>query len=574
MKEYAKKPENQSRALDGNAKASKQAPIDVILQRYKERNIQRYTSAEEEEPLQGKFDTAQRNEIEEELLQGSFESTLATEEESAQRKEKLNNTGLPNNLKTGIENLSGYSMDDVHVHYSSDKPAQLNALAYAQGTDIHIAPGQEKHLPHEVWHIVQQKQGLVQPTMQLQSVDINDNEGLEKDADVMGGKASRFIDSQSEAIVQGKQQEIENDNYITVSQRDLSDLIISSARSTKTIQQKDIRVSAHSLPFVQLEAKDPKIDTGEELNKVLDNLENIVIHANQLAEQQNESDDFSDIALQIKELRVIANGNDDTVKFEILRALKEEMNLAGDPLPLIDAEPIQRVGALSGILIGAGIAAGLGLAAYRAYTYLRDRQEDAIVNNFFATGNMPVGGIPAELTIGLAGQPPAVMAARLFQNINNFRFRYVGVGIPAQVAFTAHQGDCGTLVLMYQAVAAAFGIPTVNGNIPNPMLVNAMPIHGRSTQGNTEGETDWYFQNHHWVIGNGVPYDLLFMVSPPPAHIAYNAPRVHNGVNYSIFADGRVLIPPGQAALGYDIQGEGRVFQNVVAANAFIVAHP
>ncbi|MDO8991413.1 MAG: hypothetical protein Q7U83_00020 [Daejeonella sp.] len=28
-----------------------------------------------------------------------------------------NNTGLPDNLKSGIENLSGYSMDEVKVHY-------------------------------------------------------------------------------------------------------------------------------------------------------------------------------------------------------------------------------------------------------------------------------------------------------------------------------------------------------------------------------------------------------------------------------------------------------------------------
>lgn len=30
-----------------------------------------------------------------------------------------NRTGLPDNLKAGIENLSGYSMDDVRVHYGS-----------------------------------------------------------------------------------------------------------------------------------------------------------------------------------------------------------------------------------------------------------------------------------------------------------------------------------------------------------------------------------------------------------------------------------------------------------------------
>ena len=106
-----------------------------------------------------------------------------------------NRTGLPNNLKAGIENLSGYTMDDVRVHYNSDKPAQLHAHAYAQGTDIHIASGQEKHLPHEAWHVVQQKQGRVKPTMQMKAgVNVNDDAGLEKDADAMGAKAMSMQD--------------------------------------------------------------------------------------------------------------------------------------------------------------------------------------------------------------------------------------------------------------------------------------------------------------------------------------------------------------------------------------------
>ncbi|MFC4601164.1 DUF4157 domain-containing protein [Cohnella hongkongensis] len=74
-------------------------------------------------------------------------------------------SGLPDNLRSGIEKLSGYSMDDVKVHYNSDKPAQLNALAYAQGSDIHMASGQEQHLPHEAWHVVQQSEGRVEPHM-------------------------------------------------------------------------------------------------------------------------------------------------------------------------------------------------------------------------------------------------------------------------------------------------------------------------------------------------------------------------------------------------------------------------
>jgi len=102
---------------------------------------------------------------------------------------KVNKTGLPNNLKSGIENLSGQSMDDVKVHYNSAQPAQLNAHAYAQGTNIHVAPGQEKHLPHEAWHVVQQKHGRVKPTLQMRGINVNDNEDLEREADAMGSKA-------------------------------------------------------------------------------------------------------------------------------------------------------------------------------------------------------------------------------------------------------------------------------------------------------------------------------------------------------------------------------------------------
>ncbi len=117
----------------------------------------------------------------EELLQGKFEPIQKKESPESGRRE--NNSGLPDNLKSGIENLSGYAMDEVKVHYNSDKPSQLQAHAYAQGTDIHLASGQEKHLPHEAWHVVQQKQGRVQPTMQMKGeININDDIGLEKEA--------------------------------------------------------------------------------------------------------------------------------------------------------------------------------------------------------------------------------------------------------------------------------------------------------------------------------------------------------------------------------------------------------
>ena len=106
-----------------------------------------------------------------------------------------NSTGLPDKLKGGIESLSGFDMSDVRVHFNSPRPASLRALAYTQGTHIHVAPRHEKHLPHEAWHVLQQAQGRVKPTMQLtDGVPVNDDQGLEHQADVMGSKAAQMTE--------------------------------------------------------------------------------------------------------------------------------------------------------------------------------------------------------------------------------------------------------------------------------------------------------------------------------------------------------------------------------------------
>ena len=115
-----------------------------------------------------------------------------------------NKTGLPDRLKVGVENLSGLSMDEVKVHYNSAKPAQVKALAYTQGNHIHIGPGQEQHLPHEAWHVVQQKQGRVKPTIQMKGVAINDAPELESEAETMGEKALRAGVQQRQSTAQLK----------------------------------------------------------------------------------------------------------------------------------------------------------------------------------------------------------------------------------------------------------------------------------------------------------------------------------------------------------------------------------
>lgn len=103
---------------------------------------------------------------------------------------KENKTKLPDALKAGIKNLSGISMDDVIVHVNSAEPAQLKASAYTQDSDIHLSTVKEEDIPHESWHVVQQRQGKVQPVYQKKGeVTVNDDTILEQEADRMGNKA-------------------------------------------------------------------------------------------------------------------------------------------------------------------------------------------------------------------------------------------------------------------------------------------------------------------------------------------------------------------------------------------------
>jgi hypothetical protein len=194
-------------ALQRAADASPPLRALDALQRLADRSlpaVQR-ASLEEEEPLQGKLQRAGLCKAsagleEEEPLQGKLVQRASLEEEEplqarrtapqATVQAKGAGTGLPAGLKAGVEALSGVAMDGVRVHYDSAMPAQFAAHAYAQGSDIHLAPGQERHLPHEAWHVVQQGQGRVKPTTAIGGAAVNDDPALESEADTMGARAA------------------------------------------------------------------------------------------------------------------------------------------------------------------------------------------------------------------------------------------------------------------------------------------------------------------------------------------------------------------------------------------------
>ena len=92
---------------------------------------------------------------------------------------------MPAQLRRNLGKLSA-SLSDVRVHYNSSKPAQVQALAYTQGNQIYIGPGQEKHLPHELTHVVQQKEGRVEPTGTINGMALNEDPELEREAEEKG----------------------------------------------------------------------------------------------------------------------------------------------------------------------------------------------------------------------------------------------------------------------------------------------------------------------------------------------------------------------------------------------------
>jgi hypothetical protein len=102
-----------------------------------------------------------------------------------------------------MESFFGHDFSGVEVHPSSQRAPALGALAFTQGNAIHFAPGQfqphtrrgQELLGHELAHVVQQRQGRVQPTATLGSgMALNDSPELEREADQAGRLAAESRD--------------------------------------------------------------------------------------------------------------------------------------------------------------------------------------------------------------------------------------------------------------------------------------------------------------------------------------------------------------------------------------------
>ncbi|OJJ18736.1 hypothetical protein BKI52_24355 [marine bacterium AO1-C] len=145
--------------------------------------VQRQTSTikSRQKPVQSKQGKQARHKAKQKPLQRNTKRLMGTENQLGEYQ-----------IKENVSQLMGTDVSDARVHYNSGKPAQLKAEATAQGNEVHLAPGKEQHLGHELTHVAQQKQGRVQADFQANNgVGINSDPKLEKEADDIGDKASK-----------------------------------------------------------------------------------------------------------------------------------------------------------------------------------------------------------------------------------------------------------------------------------------------------------------------------------------------------------------------------------------------
>lgn len=107
---------------------------------------------------------------------------------------------LPASLSEKFEAAFASDFGSVRLHIDSDYAEQIGAQAFTYGEHIYFAPGKFnpssmtgiRLIAHEIVHVLQQREGAVQPNMRLGRLNINYDRRLEREADEFGGLAAEF----------------------------------------------------------------------------------------------------------------------------------------------------------------------------------------------------------------------------------------------------------------------------------------------------------------------------------------------------------------------------------------------
>jgi hypothetical protein len=105
---------------------------------------------------------------------------------------------MPVGVQRKMEASFAADFSGVRIHEGGEAAA-IGAVAYAQGKDLHFAPGEyqpdtqagQELIGHELGHVVQQAEGRVATPGQAKGAAINEDPGLEREADEMGARAAR-----------------------------------------------------------------------------------------------------------------------------------------------------------------------------------------------------------------------------------------------------------------------------------------------------------------------------------------------------------------------------------------------
>jgi hypothetical protein len=129
-------------------------------------------------------------------LGNSFVSAVLAASAAPEAAEGRGGTPLPAAVRAKVEAAFDTDFSAVRVH-QDEQAAAAGAVAYAHGDDLHFQPGAydpssaagQELLGHELTHVVQQRNGQV--SVQGKDSPLNDDAGLEAEADAMGAMAAR-----------------------------------------------------------------------------------------------------------------------------------------------------------------------------------------------------------------------------------------------------------------------------------------------------------------------------------------------------------------------------------------------
>ncbi len=117
---------------------------------------------------------------------------------SSQKKENSNRTILPENIQLKMETAFNADFSNLSIHKNSIQAKSFGAQAFTSGNEVHFAPGYfnphsnsgQELIGHELAHVVQQKEGRVSSTNEIEGQKFNTANSLENEADHLGKKAA------------------------------------------------------------------------------------------------------------------------------------------------------------------------------------------------------------------------------------------------------------------------------------------------------------------------------------------------------------------------------------------------